>query len=250
MPQQKGSMLTLFQVMMGVGSPWALQGIWTSLPDSTVMSLGALVKTGVTEDLKTCINDYSSQDVLASYATNTDIKSHTMWKISLIHTWLWATKNLAIITCFHVVIIRTQIKHANCIYTETVQLLKKNSLSIVSSSLHRNLPFLATATEKKQGTKGCGHPSSLTAFPTTSNLHSGNPKGTETWTQNHMFMKAGITQPHFDVCVNNAYYTENILSCGNYKAMCFPGLSQKPVISLKSWFKTRTERPPHVSLRF
>lgn len=51
--------LTLIQVMTGVGSPWALHGIWTSVPDSTVASLGAFVKTGVTDDLKTCVNDYA-----------------------------------------------------------------------------------------------------------------------------------------------------------------------------------------------
>lgn len=95
--QQKGSGLTLFQVMTGVGSPWALHGIWTSFPDSTVMSLGAFVKTGVTDDLKTCVNDYSSQDVHSeSYATNTELKIHTTWKSSLLHKELC---NLSIM-CF------------------------------------------------------------------------------------------------------------------------------------------------------
>lgn len=61
-----------------------------------------------------------------------------------------------------------------------------------------------------------------------------------------MFMKADTAQSHFDVYVNNRYYIENILSCGNYKAMCFPGVPYKPVISLKSWFKTHTELLPHV----
>lgn len=53
--------LTLLHVMIGVGSPWALHGIWTSDPDSTVKSLGALVKTGVTDDVKTHVNNYSVQ---------------------------------------------------------------------------------------------------------------------------------------------------------------------------------------------
>ena len=30
------------------------------MPDSTVASLGAFVKTGVTDDLKTRVNDYAS----------------------------------------------------------------------------------------------------------------------------------------------------------------------------------------------
>lgn len=29
------------------------------MPDSSVASLGAFVKTGVTDDLKTCVNDYA-----------------------------------------------------------------------------------------------------------------------------------------------------------------------------------------------
>lgn len=61
-----------------------------------------------------------------------------------------------------------------------------------------------------------------------------------------MLMRVGNMQLLFDVRVNNRYYIENILSCGNYKAMCFPGLSQKPIISLKSWFKTDTEPLAHV----
>ncbi len=65
--QPTGAHLTLFQVRMGCGWPWALQGIWTSWPDSTVRSLGAFVKTGVTEWVKTythtcaCVNDYYTQ---------------------------------------------------------------------------------------------------------------------------------------------------------------------------------------------
>lgn len=53
--------LTLLHVRIGVGSPWALHGIWTSDPDSTVKSLGAFVKTGLTDDVKTHVNDYSAQ---------------------------------------------------------------------------------------------------------------------------------------------------------------------------------------------
>lgn len=39
---------TLFQVMAGSGSPWELHGSCTSVPDSTVTSLGMLTNTGVT----------------------------------------------------------------------------------------------------------------------------------------------------------------------------------------------------------
>lgn len=43
-----GRCVTLFQVMMGSGSPWELHGSCTLVPTSTVMSLGMLANTGVT----------------------------------------------------------------------------------------------------------------------------------------------------------------------------------------------------------
>ncbi len=69
--------LTLLHVMMGVGSPCALHRIWTSDPDSTVISLGALVKTGVTGDVKPYVSDYSTQK-------HSCIHQCTTWKEHLV----------------------------------------------------------------------------------------------------------------------------------------------------------------------